>query len=39
MAKTLEATYDSNSKWSPIEEGTYPAHIMSLSTREMNTRA
>ena len=39
MAKTLEATYDSNNKWSPIEEGTYPAHIMSLSTREMNTRA
>jgi len=39
MAKTLDATYDPSNKWTPIEEGTYPAHITTLSTREMNTRA
>jgi len=39
MAKTLEATFDPSDKWMPIEEGTYPAHIKSLSTKEMNTRA
>ena len=39
MAKALDATYDPSNKWTPIEEGTYPAHITSLSTREMNTRA
>ena len=39
MAKTLEATFDPNNQWKPIEEGTYPAHITSLSTKEVNTRA
>ena len=39
MAKALDATYDPSNKRTPIEEGTYPAHITSLSTREMNTRA
>ena len=39
MAKTLDATFDPSDKWMPIEEGTYPAHIKSLSTKEMNTRA
>ena len=39
MAKTLDATYDPSNKWTPIEEGTYPAHITSLTTKEMNTRA
>jgi len=39
MAKTLDATFDPSNKWMPIEEGTYPAHIKSLSTKEMNTRA
>ena len=39
MAKILDATYDPSNKWTPIEEGTYPAHITSLTTKEMNTRA
>tara|TARA_R100001480_G_C4689496_1_gene175950 strand:+ start:115 stop:750 length:636 start_codon:yes stop_codon:yes gene_type:complete len=39
MAKTLDATFDPSNKWMPIEEGTYPAHIKSLSTKEINTRA
>jgi hypothetical protein len=39
MAKTIEATFDPSDKWMPIEEGTYPAHIKSLSTKEINTRA
>ena len=39
MAKALEAVYDSTNKWVPTEEGTYPAHITSLSSKEVNTRA
>ena len=39
MAKALDAIFDPSQQWTPIEEGTYPAHITSLSTREMNTRA
>ena len=39
MAKALDAVFDSTSKWVPTEEGTYPAHITSLSTKEVNTRA
>ena len=39
MAKALDAVFDSTSKWVPTEEGTYPAHISSLSTKEVNTRA
>ena len=33
MAKALEAVYDSTNKWVPTEEGTYPAHITSLSSK------
>ena len=39
MPKTLDATFDPGSRWAPVEEGTYPAHIASLSTKEVNTRA
>ena len=39
MPITLDATYDPSNKWTPIEEGTYPAHITTLSSKEMNTRA
>ena len=39
MPITLDATYDPSNKWTPIEEGVYPAHITTLSSREMNTRA
>ena len=39
MAKTLDATFDPSQKWLPTEEGLYPAHIKSLSTKEMTTRA
>ena len=39
MAKSLDATYDPSKKWKPIEEGLYPAHVLSLSSREINTRA
>ena len=27
MAKEINAIYDPNSSWKPIEEGEYPAHI------------
>ena len=39
MAKTIDATFDPSSKWKPIQEGVYPAHIKSLETKEVNTRA
>jgi hypothetical protein len=39
MPKSLDATFEPGSQWKPIEEGTYPAHIASLSTKEVNTRA
>tara|TARA_R100000501_G_C2618874_1_gene112323 strand:+ start:973 stop:1608 length:636 start_codon:yes stop_codon:yes gene_type:complete len=39
MAKKIGATFDPNSIWKPIEEGTYPAHIKSISNREIQTRA
>ena len=39
MARTIDATYDPSKIWKPIEEGTYPAHIKSLSSREVQTRA
>ena len=39
MAKTLDATYDPSNKWMPIEEGEYPAHITSLRSKEITTRA
>ena len=39
MPITPDATFDPSNKWTPIEEGVYPAHITTLSSREMNTRA
>ncbi|MBP42643.1 MAG: hypothetical protein CL528_12760 [Aequorivita sp.] len=39
MTKVIDATFDPSKTWQPIEEGTYPAHIKSLSTREVQTRA
>ncbi len=39
MAKPIDATYNTNDEWIPVEEGMYPAHIASLSTKEVNTRA
>ena len=39
MAKTIDATFDPSSKWKPIEEGVYPAHVKSLETKEVSTRA
>ena len=37
--KNIDAVYDPNSTWKPIEEGEYPAHIKSLNTKEVNTKA
>ena len=37
--KSIDAVYDPNSTWKPIEEGEYPAHIKTLSTKEVNTKA
>ena len=39
MAKLLDAIFDPSKQWIPTEEGTYPAHIATLSTKEVNTRA
>ena len=39
MAKAIDAVYDPNSTWKPIEEGRYPAHIKTLSSKEVNTKA
>ena len=39
MAKSLDATYDPSKKWKPIEEGIYPAHVKSLTSKEITTRA
>jgi|TARA_R110000824_G_scaffold398342_1_gene602311 hypothetical protein len=39
MAKPIDAIFDPNSTWKPIEEGEYPAHIKSLTTKEVNTKA
>ena len=39
MPKALDATFEPGNQWKPTEEGTYPAHIASLSTKEVNTRA
>ena len=39
MAKALDAIFDPSQQWVPIQEGTYPAHVTSLSTKEVNTRA
>lgn len=37
--KTVDAVFDPTSTWKPIEEGTYPAHIKSLTSKEVNTRS
>ena len=39
MPKEIDAIYNPTEQWKPIEEGEYPAHITSLSTREVNTKA
>ena len=41
MAKALDAVFNPSEKksWLPIEEGQYPAHITSLNSKELNTRA
>jgi len=39
MAKALDAIFDPSQQWVPTQEGTYPAHIASLSSKEVNTRA
>ena len=39
MAKALDAIFDPSQQWVPTQEGTYPAHIASLTTKEVNTRA
>lgn len=39
MATTIDAVYNPDDKWLPTEEGKYPAHISSLSTKDVNTRA
>ena len=39
MAKALDAIFDPSQQWVPMQEGTYPAHIASLQTKEVNTRA
>ena len=40
MAKTIKgAVYDPSQQWIPTEEGTYPAHVTSLTTKEVATRA
>lgn len=41
MPKTIDAIYNpaNSNAWKPVEEGEYPAHITSLDTREVNTKA
>ena len=39
MAKTIDAFYDENAQYRPIEQGTYPAHINSFEIKSLNTRA
>tara|TARA_Y100000310_G_C20662711_1_gene805666 strand:+ start:558 stop:1193 length:636 start_codon:yes stop_codon:yes gene_type:complete len=39
MAKSIDATYNPSQEWTPIEEGTYPAHIASLNTKDVHTKA
>ena len=36
--KEIDAVFDPASTWKPIEEGTYPAHIKSLTTKEVMTK-
>ena len=39
MAKALDAIFDPSQQWVPTQEGTYPAHVTSLTSKEVNTRA
>jgi len=41
MAKELDVVFEPSNKpeFIPTEEGKYPAHIVSLTTKEVNTRA
>ena len=39
MATKIDATFNPSETWTPIEEGTYPAHIASLSTKDVQTKA
>ena len=39
MAKALEAIFDPSQQWVPMQEGTYPAHIASVTSKEVHTRA
>ena len=39
MAKSIDAVFDTTAQFVPIAEGTYPAHILSLQTKKVNTRA
>ena len=41
MPKTIDAVYNpaNSNAWKPVEEGEYPAHITTLDTREVNTKA
>ena len=39
MSRTIDATYNPSQEWKPIAEGDYPAHIKSLTSKEINTRA
>ena len=39
MAKSLDAIFDPSQQWVPTQEGTYPAHVTSLTSKEVNTRA
>ena len=39
MPKQLDAIFNPSEQWRPVEEGTYPAHVSSLSIREgINTK-
>ena len=39
MPKALDAIFDPSQQWVPTQEGTYPAHVTSLTSKEVNTRA
>ena len=39
MAKALDAIFAPSQQWGPTQEGTYPAHVTSLTSKEVNTRA
>jgi len=41
MAKEIDAIYNpsENNSWKPVEEGVYPAHITTLNSREVPTKA